>query len=125
MYFLIYSSYAIVDFTHDNLKDLLIQARGKNKSLDITGMLLYLEGKFIQFLEGEEEKVKALYNEIYHDVRHQSVVILKDSHSENRLFADWSMAFSSVTPEELASQEGFKKLNSFSALQIFKKLSAD
>ncbi|RYE31923.1 MAG: BLUF domain-containing protein [Sphingobacteriaceae bacterium] len=125
MYFLIYSSYAQVEFSHPDLKRLLTKSREKNKRLAVSGMLLFLEGKFIQFLEGEEADVKSLYNTIYKDNRHKSVVVLKEGFTENRLFTDWSMAFSTVTPEEIASGEGFEKLNSASALQIFKKLSLD
>ncbi|MGI4749681.1 MAG: BLUF domain-containing protein [Janthinobacterium lividum] len=125
MYFLIYSSYARIDFNHEDLKALLIQCREKNKQFGISGMLLYLEGKFIQFLEGEEKEVQSLYTKINHDNRHKGVVLLKKGMMDKRLFTNWSMAFNSVTPEELATQEGFEKLNSLSALQVFKKLSAD
>jgi hypothetical protein len=37
----------------DNLKDLLKKSRAKNETLNITGMLLYLDPFFIQVLEGE------------------------------------------------------------------------
>ncbi len=125
MYFLIYSSYAKINFNHADLKALLMQSRDKNKSFGVSGMLLYLEGKFIQFLEGEEKNVKTLYAKINQDKRHKGVVLLKEGLIDKQLFTNWSMAFSSVTPEELAGEEGFEKLKSFSALQVFKKLSAD
>lgn len=64
MYFIIYSSYARIDFTHADLKALLIQSRDKNKISGVRGMLLYLEGKFIQYLEGKEQNVKSLYTKI-------------------------------------------------------------
>ena len=125
MYFLIYSSYARVDFNHEDLKALLFQSREKNKCSGISGMLLFLEGKFIQFLEGEETVVRSLYTKINQDKRHQSIVLLKEGTSETRLFTSWLMAFSSVTPEELASEEGLEKTNSNAALQVFKRLSTD
>lgn len=125
MYFLIYSSYARFDFSHEDLKALLFQSREKNKYSGVSGMLLFLQGKFIQFLEGEETAVRSLYTKINQDKRHKSIVLLKEGTSEARLFSSWLMAFSSVTPEELASEEGLEKTNSNAALQVFKKLSTD
>lgn len=125
MYFLIYSSYSSFEFNHGDLKELLVLSRERNKRSGISGMLLFIKGKFIQFLEGEENEVKSLYTKINHDKRHTSVVILREGRIDERLFINWSMAFSPVTPEELASGEGFEKINSSSALQIFTKLSSD
>ncbi|MGI4020424.1 MAG: BLUF domain-containing protein [Janthinobacterium lividum] len=125
MYFLIYSSYAKTEFNDADLKTLLVVSREKNKRFGISGMLLFLKGKFIQLLEGEEQDVKLLYATINQDKRHTSVVLLKEGITDNRLFTNWSMAFSSVTPAELASEEGFEKVNSSSALQVFTKLSSN
>jgi hypothetical protein len=60
MYFLIYNSYAAVEVHDMLLKQLLIEARDKNKRLNITGMLLYFRQQFIQLIEGEENTVKML-----------------------------------------------------------------
>lgn len=87
-------------------------------------MLLFLKGKFIQFLEGEEKEVKSLYAKIYQDKRHTSVVLLKEGIMDELLFTNWSMAYSSLTHNELASDEGFEKINSTFALQVFTKLSS-
>ncbi|RYY06510.1 MAG: BLUF domain-containing protein [Sphingobacteriaceae bacterium] len=125
MYFLIYSSYARIEFNQADLKVLLIQSREKNKQSGVSGMLLFLNGKFIQFLEGEEKEIKSLYAKISQDKRHTSVVLLKEGTTDQRLFTNWSMAFSSVTPEELANEEGLEKINSPFALQVFTKLSSN
>lgn len=53
MYHLIYTSYAIEPFDEAKLIELLKKARENNRLLDITGMLLYVNGKFMQVLEGK------------------------------------------------------------------------
>lgn len=58
MHQLIYLSSAAVKFTEDELKGLLIKARKKNLARELTGMLLYIEGNFIQVLEGDKYKVR-------------------------------------------------------------------
>lgn len=52
-------------------------------------------------------------------------MLLKEGQIDEQLFIKWSMAVSSVIPEELTNEEGFEKLKSSSALQVFKKLSTD
>jgi hypothetical protein len=131
MYFLIYSSYAVPGFKEDDLKLMLIQAREKNKEHRVTGMLLYFDGKFLQLIEGEQQIIKQLYQNILNDQRHTKVTLLKDGEIDVPFFADWSMSYKSVLSHELANEEGFKDLNSpntlnkHSALKLFKILSAN
>lgn len=111
MYYLIYSSYAAIEFNDDLLKELLIKAREKNLGLAITGMLYYFDGKFIQLIEGPEPAVRQLATEIENDPRHKHFLVLKDGNTESRYFEDWSMGFKSIDPEKLSDVEKFKELN--------------
>ncbi len=129
MYFLIYSSYAVPGFKEDELKSMLVQARERNKEHLVTGLLLYFDRKFLQLIEGEKQTIKLLYNNIKNDVRHSSIVLLKEGDIDVPFFANWSMGYRSVQSHELVDEEGFKDLNSpdvlqkESALKIFKILS--
>lgn len=86
---------------------LLKQSRNWNQDHGLTGMLLYLEGKFLskvegrfmQVLEGTEADVKEILEKIKQDSRHHSLIILKQSSTENRNFGTWSMGFKSVKLE--------------------------
>jgi hypothetical protein len=129
MYFLIYSSSATFKFETDDLKTLLIQARERNKSLGISGMLIYSGGKFIQLIEGQELVVKLLYQVICDDTRHTDVTTLKEGQIDALFFEDWSMGFKVVSPQavqEIAGIEGYKELytpdnfNLTAALKLFK-----
>ncbi len=90
---LVYSSIASRDFSNQELKDLLVSARTKNTSLDITGMLLFRQACFIQVLEGPPNHVEQIYREIIADQRHSNVTTLYESLVTHRSFADWAMAF--------------------------------
>lgn len=100
---LVYLSTATQHFSDSDLDALLDTARVKNKELNISGMLLFVNDIFIQVLEGEDEKVDALFRKIGMDPRHKSVLKLYDEKIEERLFDDWSMAFKKSTPEELST----------------------
>ncbi len=86
---------------------LLNQSRNWNQEHGLTGMLLYLEGKFLskvdgrfmQVLEGTENDVKEIFEKIQQDPRHHSLIILKQSSTEDRNFGTWSMGFKSVKLE--------------------------
>jgi hypothetical protein len=117
MYYIIYSSYATQPFDDERLKDLLIQSRDKNSSIGITGMLFYFDDKFIQLIEGEEQVVKELSDKIAKDNRHEYFVILKEGEIVDRYFADWSMGFKSIDPDNFVAVEQFKDLNSSTNLE--------
>ena len=73
------------------LGDIVEKAAIKNKSLDISGVLSYKEGRIIQLIEGEASKIQDLYAQICNDDRHESIAILLDLKNSQRIFSDWGM----------------------------------
>ena len=90
---LLYVSSATTPFSSAQLEDLLRVARANNMRLDITGMLLYKDGNFMQVLEGEAAAVKALFAKIAVDPRHSGAIVLLDGPTPVRAFSEWSMGF--------------------------------
>jgi hypothetical protein len=113
MYHLVYTSYAIPPFDEANLVGLLNQARNHNKKEEITGMLLHVNGKFIQVLEGDQKKVKQLYHRIENDERHKRVTLLLEGESANRIFDKWSMGFKSLSDTDFKNLSGFQDTEAF------------
>jgi hypothetical protein len=106
MIHLIYASVETQGFSSAQLTDLLQKARAENERLHLTGMLLYSDGNFFQVLEGEPDAVDAMYKKLHLDKRHHQLTSILREPIANRYFADWSMGFSSVTPEELSQVDG-------------------
>jgi acylphosphatase len=109
MYFLIYVSIAAKRYDGVELTEFLQDWRRKNEKLALTGMLLYKDGKFMQVLEGEEEKVKQLSAKIDRDPRHSNVTLLLQGHATERDFPDWSMGFSDLDAPQVASIAGYSE----------------
>lgn len=109
MIFMIYVSSATHLFSKSELITLLAKSRENNMKLNITGMLLYKDGNFMQVLEGKEETVRSLYIKIASDPRHQGIITLLEGPLEERQFPDWSMGFSDLTEEEALSIPGYSK----------------
>jgi hypothetical protein len=99
-YQVLYHSRATQRPTEAQLQELLQYSRSYNTQHQITGLLLYSDGYFVQVLEGAEEAVKVLYEQIQRDARHTQVVTVSAGAEPARLFADWSMGFGYVTESE-------------------------
>ena len=104
---IVYVSYASHKMTAEELKEILEVARDKNKELNVTGMLLYRDGFFIQALEGEEKVVDDLFNDIATDERHKNVLVVYKNHVTTRTFTDWSMGFNKLEDHHLEDLDGY------------------
>lgn len=101
IYHVLYRSQATHAPTEADLQALLEWSHTYNAAHDITGLLLYSDGRFVQLVEGPEATVRALYARIQQDTRHTQVVTLSDGPGPQRWFADWHMAFGHVEAPEL------------------------
>lgn len=72
---------------------ILAQSRRNNQKLEIGGLLYYGDGCFFQCLEGEEEKVEALFRRIRRDPRHRDIQVLSRRKIDQRRFGDWFMKY--------------------------------
>ncbi len=67
-------------------------ARSNNKGRGVTGALLCVDDRFVQVLEGEEAVVRALFEHISTDTRHDSVAVVETGPLPERVFSRWAMA---------------------------------
>ena len=107
---LVYVSSAIGRLGPQELIDILRTARSNNQRLNVTGMLLYKDGNFMQLLEGPHETVAELASSIERDRRHRGMIVLLQRRIEERQFAEWSMAFKDLddlAPEDKAGYSAF------------------
>ncbi len=93
MHQLVYVSSARADLSEDDLQDILCRARETNRTLGVTGMLVFLDGCFLQVLEGRRECVRDLYAKIETDPRHFDAKVLIETEIAKPAFPDWSMGF--------------------------------
>lgn len=109
MFFLIYVSSAVMPFSRSELVELLAKSHENNAALDVSGMLLYKDGNFMQVLEGEEEVVRNLYAKIGLDPRHRGLLIILQGSLEERQFPDWSMGFRDLNAADAISTPGYNE----------------
>jgi Sensors of blue-light using FAD len=99
---LIYASRAREDVDLAECRRLVSTSQASNALAELTGVLLFNSMTFVQALEGETDKVNALYNKIARDPRHTDIKLLTYGAVSQRLFSQWSMSL--VYPNEKRMQ---------------------
>ena len=109
IYQLMYASSAKKGLEEEDLQDILAVSRLNNAPLDITGLLLYHDGNFIQVLEGPKRAVQGTYDRIVQDGRHLAIQTLLIREVENRLFPDWTMGYKRISDVPQEDQAAFRE----------------
>ena len=118
MYEIIYMSSATKKLNEEEINSLLVKSRHYNIENNITGVLLYIEGDFLQVLEGKKEVLLELFEKIKKDTRNKVIIVVQEKEKENRDFPDWAMGFHSSTYEKLRNIVGFEDLHYRDFLRI-------
>jgi len=106
---LMYVSTSVKLLNDEELLDILKISRENNSSKDVTGLLLYKGGNFMQVLEGPDEAVEALYEKIKVDPRHKDVNVLSREQISARQFPAWEMAFQNLDNPEVKNEPGYSQ----------------
>ncbi len=116
---LVYASRATISFNDEMLKALLEKARENNGARNITGMLLFREGLFVQALEGQEEEIVRLFDKICKDKRHAEVIQIYLKPIQERSFPEWSMGFNRFDEKSGELIEGYTNFLSAATPEFF------
>lgn len=109
---LLYQSWATQDFGSLHLFKLLTEARLRNEEQQLTGHLLYWDGRFTQCVEGPSDSLDRLWCALRRDERHRDVTLLARYSIERRRFDQWTMAFSTYESLYVHGMTGFFPVDS-------------
>jgi hypothetical protein len=104
---LIYVSTAFRELDTDDLDRILESAIRRNTALNVTGMLLYADGSFMQVLEGEAAAVDEVFARVENDARHTGIFLIERSPIDERSFDRWSMGFKRLDAREAAAHPAY------------------
>lgn len=107
-YRLIYSSEATAEMERTDLEQMLEESRLRNARRGITGVLVFVDGVFLQVLEGEQDDVEDLMTSIRRDPRHRNIKVFHEEEIDRRAFPAWRMAYLSPRAEEVSAWIGLK-----------------
>lgn len=97
--------------TQADIEVILSQARRRNAETGITGILFYLDGNFLQLLEGQDPALTETYQRIKEDSRHRNLIQLLNGTITERALADHSMAYRGFTAAELETNTDIFQLS--------------
>lgn len=89
----LYVSTAACGITGRQIGDILSVSRRNNARLEITGVLLFAGGSFIQLLEGPGEGLDTIISRLAVDPRHHSMLTILRGPIVARALPDWSMGW--------------------------------
>jgi hypothetical protein len=97
---LIYSSTAVRDFSDEELANILQKAAQNNHRCNVTGLLLYSKGTFMQAIEGESDTIDALFEVIKSDSRHRNITEHVRTQIHEREFSQWHMGYRAISKKD-------------------------
>lgn len=103
MRLMVYTSVATDAMDQADVFTIVQKSAHNNMSRDITGFLIYGEGRFLQLIEGEEANLRHLLAILKTDPRHKGINVVVDEPIAQRRFGRWRMQ--RVTRDETAMGE--------------------
>ncbi len=122
-YRILYTSKASDKLKSSDIVDIIATAQAHNKTIGVTGMLMFIEDGFLQYLEGQEDDVMTLYNKISKDDRHQDCKIILQGRTghHKRHFESWNMGLKILTKQDI---EDVRALNNNANFDLFEELNS-
>ena len=94
---LVYTSKRRPECSDTEIDKILASCKKNNPLKNITGVLLYSDEMFIQYLEGNSKEILALYDAIKEDSRHERSVLISYGPLQERAFPQWHMGAKTLT----------------------------
>ncbi len=94
--------------TINRILEKAVDYNGKN---NITGLLLFRGGVFLQLLEGDKQNVENLLKKIENDPRHSDIIRIFSLEKNERLFPDWAMGFHEISDLDIKMINEFLSWN--------------
>jgi hypothetical protein len=98
---LVYVSNRKSNCTDVEIESILTACKKNNPGLDITGVLLYSDTKFIQMVEGNSKVITTLYDKIKLDNRHSNAMMISFGPIKERAFPSWHMGSKKIQDAEV------------------------
>src|ERR1700722_3616776 len=106
---LVYVSNATAPMTAEAVELIVKRCRRNNEERNISGLLIYSGGHFIQLLEGHQPVLANLFAAIREDARHHNVEQLHFAAAAERLFPSWRMGLLHVDTINILDRSRLKR----------------
>ncbi len=113
MFSLVFKSNASINLNIHSYEQLIAKSEDYNHKNNITGFLIFHKGHFLQLMEGEETKIRLLYDIIRLDSRHTDCILVSTENVHSRMFNSWSLFFDDMysSNKDIATSEKRKQFD--------------
>ena len=111
MHQIIYLSSSREYLSPEQINELLSKSRENNLKNNITGVLLYFDGDFLQVLEGPKTAVLELFEKIKKDERHTGIITVFNKGITEKHFPEWNMGFAAIDYKKLRTLPSFENFD--------------
>jgi hypothetical protein len=115
---IVYVSVRKPECSEEEIQKILTACQNNNGKIDVTGVLLYSDTQFVQYLEGDYKQIIGLYDKIKTDDRHRNAVLISSSPISERSFPTWQMGSRRFSADRIAYKTDISK----SEEQIFNRI---
>ena len=98
---MVYTSKRKPDCSDSEIDKILASCKKNNPAKNITGVLLYTDDMFVQYLEGGRQEILDLYDAIKEDSRHERSVMISYGPLEERTFPNWYMGAKTLVQNDI------------------------
>ena len=98
---LTYRSRATSPFSEAQLGDLQHAAANRNQHEGLTGLMVYNDDRFFQWLEGPPASIARVWSSISRDPRHSDIEAISVHSAPSRLFGNWNLKLSTGPSDAL------------------------
>jgi len=120
LYEILYVSSIAPDASATVVADIVGKARLHNRSLEITGLLVFDGMRFCEQMEGSQADVMALLARIETDIRHSNLQVVHQGPLAARRFSRFSMGYTTMDDDDALAQ--LETLRGQDAIDAFLKL---
>lgn len=115
---LIYASRLNDNVDTSDLAKIYEKAVKNNTGRNITGILVFGNDRFLQYLEGGREQVNAVYSKISRDPRHKDNLIIDYAEISERVFDQWAMKNVLITKANIHSMLKYTTKGEFDPFEM-------
>lgn len=106
---LTYDSHAVQPLTADELAALVARAKAFNREVGVTGLLLYHDGNFFQYLEGPAQGLERVMERVRRSSLHRHLYVHVQGETDRRYFDDWDMGLADISGMQGDRLEGLRQ----------------
>ncbi len=99
---LVYRSRAVQPLSAPELHELALAAQSRNRNEAVTGLVLYDDDRFFQWLEGPTDSLERIMQSIWNDPRHTDIEVLHTQPIAARTFGKWNMKLAAQGPNSVS-----------------------